>query len=509
LTLLTSGYSNADGSGSPYSGNPALYLGHNKSAVGNGAQIYLGISNTIAADYVTVGRGDANDLLAFNPAFTSQNPSVYISGTNGNSSLVGVYVVADNSPGEGSSASATNDFSGGTVNALINYLCVGRGRQAASDTTTSSGYLTFNNGSISANSLAIGFLYPSGSNSFANGTVNVNGSGTLMALNGMTLASRPATGGSGSVQGTLNVNGGLVQATSITGGGGTSVINLYSGTMDLQPNWATTQGTISDITTLNVGGNGNASAALLTDAVSVATPNSLTIASNGVVAGNTAFDTPTLAVNGTISPGNGGAGGMTTSGSVTFGPGGHYEVTVNDAAAGPISGWSLLQSSGDINVQSTPANPFTIDVGTAGNPADNFSSTNNYDWVIATGSSLSNFATNDFVINSLQFQNDLGSGSFYLHTDGASLLLSFTNNLAPAVSLVISNFTIGGNGLVFSGGTATPNATFYLLSSTNLNLPATNWPVILTNSFDNNGNFHFTNAMDSNVSQKFYILRLQ
>src|SRR5262249_30292873 len=138
-----------------------------------------------------------------------------------------------------------NDFTGGAVNAFINYLCVGRGRQGATDTTTSSGFLTFDQGNITANALAIGFLYPSGSNSFANGTVNVNG-GTLAVMTNIVMATQPNSGGTGAVLGTLNINGGTVEVTNITGGG-TSTVNLTSGTLNLQPVWATTPGVISNI----------------------------------------------------------------------------------------------------------------------------------------------------------------------------------------------------------------------------------------------------------------------
>ena len=506
LTLLDATYVNNDGSGSPYSGNPALYVGHNTTQGGIGSQLFLGISNSISVDYVTVGRGDMNDLMKFNPAFTNQNPSVFINGTNGSSSPVGVYVVGDDSPGAGGSATATNDFTGGTVNALINYLCVARGREGANDTGTSTAELTFDNGNITANSLTIGFIYPNGSNSFAKGTFNVNG-GTLMVVSNLTLASMPGVG-TGSSQGALNINGGLVQATNIYGGGGTSAINLNSGTLDLQPDWAATQGIITNVTTINIGGS--STAALLTDAALIATPNPLTIASNGVVAGNTVISAPSLAVNGTISPGpsSGGAGAITNNGSATLGAGGHLEVTMENATAGPVLGWSFLQAGGAINIQSTAANPFTIDVGTAGSPADNFSPVGNYDWVIANGVSIANFATNELAINSSQFQNGLGSSSFYLHTTGNSLVLSFTNNLAPA-SPVAVDVSLSVGSFVCSGSNGVPYEPYYVLASTNLGLPLTNWTLVSTNAFDLNGNFNFTNPANPNSPQTFYILQEQ
>jgi hypothetical protein len=507
IFLTGNGYIDTDGSGSPYSGNPALYIGHNKTAPGNGAQLYLGIANSIAADYVTIGRGDAKDALQFNPAFLSYNPSVTISGTNGDLSSVGVYVVGDGSAGEGASTSNTNDFTGGYVNALINYLCVGRGREAANDTTTCSGTMTFNNGTVTANTMAIGFIYPSGSNSFANGTFNVNGTATLAIITNITMATVPSVGGTGYAQGMLNINGGTVDATTITGGSGTSTINLNSGTLEMQPGWATTSGAIQNISTLNVGANGGTTPALLTDVSQISTTNTLTIATNGIVAGNIIMSTPNLLINGTLSPGNQGAGAVTNTGSATFGAGGNYTVNVDDALAGPVNGWGFIQTSGGVNIQATAANPFEIDLQTADNPAANFNSSSNYSWVIATANAgVTNFAANKFTINTSGFQNGLGVGSFFINTNGSSLVLSFTNNLPLPMTM---NITPNGSNLIFSGTNGSAGVTYSILASTNLLLPFTSWTAIITNTLDANGNFIFTNPENAGMPQAFYLLKLQ
>ena len=47
----------------------------------------------------------------------------------------------------------------------------------------------------------------------------------------------------------------------------------------------------------------------------------------------------------------------------------------------------------------------------------------------------------------------------------------------------------------------------YLLTSTNLAAPVTNWTRLLTNQFDGNGNFNFTNPAGTNM-QKFYLLQI-
>ena len=251
LTLSSAGYSDPSGSGSPSSGNPALYLGHNGSAFGSGSQLYLGLANTLFLDYATIGRGDTNALLAFNPAFLGSGPFVQVRGISGGSSRVGVYVVGDGSAGAAANnAPSTNDFSGGTVDAMINYLCVGRGRSGSSSTIGGSGVLTLDQGTINANALAVGFVYASGSNSPASGIVNVNGNATLVVNSNLTLGSLAATAG-GVLDigiGTLNVNGGTVSANSILSGG-TASVTVNNGT--IAP--ANTLGTITRaLDTLNL-----------------------------------------------------------------------------------------------------------------------------------------------------------------------------------------------------------------------------------------------------------------
>ena len=57
--------------------------------------------------------------------------------------------------------------------------------------------------------------------------------------------------------------------------------------------------------------------------------------------------------------------------------------------------------------------------------------------------------------------------------------------------------TPGTDGLIMSGSWGTSNATFYLLASTNLNLPISQWTPVLTNQFDNNGNYNLTNPVSA------------
>ncbi len=442
LTLNTAGYSDSANTGSPGSGNPALYIGHNGSAFGNGSQLYLGINNSLFMDYATIGRGDKNALMAFNPAFLNQSPSVYIRGTNGDPTRVGVYVIGDGSAGaQANSAPSTNDFTGGTVDAMINYLCVGRGRSGNNSTVGGSGVLTFNNGTINANTLAVGFTYPSGSNSPAIGVVNVNGSGTLTINSNLFLAQAANVAGQTAFpQATLNLNGGTVEATNIAGGGGTSTINLNSGTLDLQAG-NPFAGSLAGISSLSIGAVGAAAGALLENAATISSAGAITIAPNGTLAGDAFISAPGLIVNGTISPGVNGIGATTNSGLTTLGAGGTYVVAVQDATGAPGTGWDFLQANGLLNIQANNGNPFTIELqsfanNAPGNAAD-FNYATNYDWTIATAVGvITNFSANKFNVDSSQFENDLAGGYFYIRTNGNSLVLSFANNHSPSAGTV-------------------------------------------------------------------------
>ncbi len=91
-----------------------------------------------------------------------------------------------------------------------------------------------------------------------------------------------------------------------------------------------------------------------------------------------------------------------------------------------------------------------------------------------------------------------------------------TNGLGSGVVSIVSMptpspamaMTMGANGMVFSGSNGVPGWPYYLLASTNLNAPFSNWAPLMSNWFDGNGNFVFTNNAGSNGLQQFFILQL-
>jgi pectin methylesterase-like acyl-CoA thioesterase len=205
--------------------------------------IFLGQTNAIFVDSLGIGRSKASTTSAatirFNPNFTS--PSAYFRGIAGDASRVTWWSLGDMS-GFASSAQhavGTNNFSGGTVNALVETLSLGRdctaNHTASGVTRINTGVLTFDNGLIDANTVIIGnqSLGPNTSLTMNMGIVNVAGAGATLVVNSnIALAQTTHSGPSAlGTSGFLNVSAGTVRANSITVGAASTnnAINLSSG----------------------------------------------------------------------------------------------------------------------------------------------------------------------------------------------------------------------------------------------------------------------------------------
>jgi hypothetical protein len=79
--------------------------------------------------------------------------------------------------------------------------------------------------------------------------------------------------------------------------------------------------------------------------------------------------------------------------------------------------------------------------------------------------------------------------------------------LSPLFGSIIAAGDANG-GFVLSGDGGTNNGTYYVLTTTNLPLPLSNWTRIATNHFDSTGHFIFTNAAQTNAPQEFYLLQM-
>src|SRR5581483_1644227 len=403
------------------------------------------MANSIFADSIAVGRSKTAGFLYFNPAFTNgSTPSVTLRGFS--ATPVGTFSVGDDSQVSNSNqrSSGVADFSGGFMDAKVGTAYIGRSMNGTNTgaSTSATGTLTFDNGTFSVNTLEVAYqTSATGTGPGSTGTVNVNGNGLLAVSQAIELAHGSIN--SPLEQATLNINHGTVQTTNIFGGGGISVISLNSGVLDLQSTNPFPR-IIQNISMLSVGSNGITDPALLENAAAISASNTIVVAANGTISGGTYITSPGLIVNGVLSPGLNGTGGITNSGPAILGAGGRCVVSVRDATAGPALGWTFLSVGGGIGIQASNANPFTVSVQTPTGLAADFNYSSSYDWVIATAASgITNFSPSDFTVDDSLFGNDLAGGYFYVRASGNSLILSFTNN-HPPVAGTVSLYRTGG-----------------------------------------------------------------
>ena len=105
---------------------------------------------------------------------------------------------------------------------------------------------------------------------------------------------------------------------------------------------------------------------------------------------------------------------------------------------------------------------------------------------------------------------DAGTNSFLVRvTDSSGYFDEATLNITviPAPPQII-NVTLSGENLIFSGTNGAPGRACYVLASTSLALPLANWARVATNTFDSNGEFNFTNSVQPDLPQSFYLLQL-
>jgi autotransporter-associated beta strand protein len=73
----------------------------------------------------------------------------------------------------------------------------------------------------------------------------------------------------------------------------------------------------------------------------------------------------------------------------------------------------------------------------------------------------------------------------------------------------IGSIAFSSSGFMLTGTGGVAQADYYLLGTTNLASPLSNWTRLLTNQFDQNGNFNFTNPITPNLPQRFYLIQGQ
>ncbi len=227
LILAATNYINLTGT------SPAIEIGDNSQNNGPPSICFLGNSNVIFVNSIGIGLRKQNTggggRLAFNPALTNNNPVLYLRGSNG-VAPVATWAIAD---GQAQSGTVTDtgscDFSGGTINALVNALWLGRNSTAG--TAGNNATFTFSGGVLNVNNLTNAMLAANAGAATIAGTMNVNGTGLLIVNNTLVLA--PINSFTGTANGTVNVNGGTLAANNVVAGGGNSTLTVTNGTLIL------------------------------------------------------------------------------------------------------------------------------------------------------------------------------------------------------------------------------------------------------------------------------------
>jgi autotransporter-associated beta strand protein len=358
---------------------------------------------------------------------------------------------------------------------------------------------------------------------------NISGAGSVATLTGVTLNQINAAGATS----WLVVSNG---ATLYLGGSGLVMNQPGANVFASFGNGGATIGAIADwssVAPLTLAGNTTFKAADASGVAHNISPGgvlsggggltktgagALTLTGANTYSGNTVVNAGTLLVNnsagsatgaGAVSIANGGtlAGSGIISGAVTVNPGG--ELAPGNPLGTLTFGNSLTLASGSTNIFEISTAPATNSV------AKIFGALTNGGTLIVTNVGAAALTNG----NSFQlFSAASESGSFanvVLPSLPAGLAWNTNSlNTSGTVSVVVNarpfigSTALSGSGFVLVGTGGVANANFYLLCSTNLAAPLTNWTRLLTNQFDGSGNFNFTNPIDFNAAQNFYLLQL-
>jgi autotransporter-associated beta strand protein len=217
--------------------------------------------------------------------------------------------------------------------------------------------------------------------------------------------------------------------------------------------------------------------------VSGTTAGNLTLAGGQTLSGNGAVRGNLIVGNGaTLSPGN-------PLGTLMFSN-------------------SLTLAAGSTTLMSVSHSPFTNDIAKVLGGLTNGGTlivSNAGETALAAGDSFKLFAANSYNgaftgVNLPILPAGLAWNTNSLNSAGLVSVIS----IVPTFTAVMA---VGTN-LVVRGSGGLPNGMYYVLTSTNIALPLSAWNRSLTNFYDSNGNFAFTNAVLPGIPQKFIAIGL-
>jgi pectin methylesterase-like acyl-CoA thioesterase len=223
--------------------SPGINIGYNGAGSAGGVSyLYLGQSNIFNVDSISVGQTKGLASMNFGPSFINNNPVAVFRGTNGGTTRVSYWAVGDTGTRGGSNkGQGTNDFTGGTLDAMVNLLTLGQdtwagsgspGDTASATSLGSYGVFNFPAGKLDVNTLTLGNVQSTYTTTLNNmpclGVMNVGSNAvlrvnTVLQMTYTALNSPSAT--SQFTYGNLNVTNATVLANSITVGAYTASVN--------------------------------------------------------------------------------------------------------------------------------------------------------------------------------------------------------------------------------------------------------------------------------------------
>ncbi len=355
-----------------------------------------------------------------------------------------------------------------------------------------------------------GVFSPYGDWSGFSGTINFTTGNGLRELAAPTFGSSNAVWNFGNTTaGLYNKNGGCtVYLGAVFGGPNTSLAGATTATASL------TTFVIGGVNTNSVFNGTIADGGAAATALVFNGPGSLALGGNNTFSAATTVNGGTLLVNNT-------AGSGTGSGAVSINPGGAL------GGNGTIGGQVSLAAGATLAPGSGGSGTLTItnDLGLNNASVIQFQLGTNSDQVSVTGDLTLGGTLN------ISDAGGFGPGTYTLFNYGGTLSIGTltigttpTTNYNYAIDTsvqgqvnlivqttappIISGINFSGGNLVFNGSGGQANGKYYVLTSTNLATPLTNWTRLLTNQFDSSGNFSVTNPMGTNTPQNFYLLQL-
>jgi autotransporter-associated beta strand protein len=443
-----------------------------------GGTVFLGPVGSVAADYFQgANGGNAGEVSVVTISGGTMNLG---STTNLHE---GTFFVASRGNG-------TLTVSG---QGALNCSALDLSRDAQGNTFGSVGVVNLNGGSITATRVGTATV-----NSQAGPSTNgVNPSATFN-FNGGTL--RAAAASTNFYQG--NVASPAIPITSIVQAGGAIIDSSNFAVAVLEPLQhdstlgATPDGGLTKLgagtLTLTVAGTytgptvvGNGTLAVngsLADTLGTIVETNGTLAGTGNVGGNV-----TVNIGGAVAPGGAGVTGtLTVAGNVSLS--GNTDINLN--AATPTN--SVLSAGGAITYGGTL---------TVTNLAGTLALGDSFELIAPGGGSIGAFSATNLP--------ELNAGlAWNWNPSAGTLSVVQGSSFPPTAPPVIKGFSIAGGNVTISGTNAQAGATYYLLTSTNLLLPLSQWTAVSTNVATGANNFSFigTNAVSPNSPKQFYIL---